>query len=563
MSYRLLLVAAFVCLIQINARAQNANPELFTYSELVQLYEEPVPAERLQKKLTAMLTTPFISNKAGVRPLKPRTAQLGQFLRVAFWNIERGLRYEAIESALRGSRTFSALLTRMKETPKNSDRAAALREAALLSQADVIVLNEVDWGLKRTDYRNVVADLAAALKMNYAYGVEFVEVDPIALGLEKFEDVDPKLRPELVTETRVDQARYKGLHGTAILSRYRLENVRLIPFKYQPHDWYTDEKEGTAPVEEGKREIAEKVFLEKIYRQVRRGGRNVLLADIVDRQIPGGRVTIVATHLEDRTKPDNREDQLKELLQEIKHIGNPMVLAGDMNTSGEDATPTSLKREVTKRLGSRTFWIKQGINYATGIGIAKDVLIGAVKYVRNQSDPTVRHVPIVAPNPAAGFFEELKDFRFNDGSAFDFRGERERSIGGSTETLGNSNERGDKGFVTTFEVERRIGSIGKMKLDWFFVKPPSLSDPDDKGQPHLFAPHFGRTLKTLNYSIEDRISDHSPLLVDLPFNEPRISKRHSTTEPLTVAAVTPHSPRQSHSTTAPLTVVSAHTTQLK
>jgi endonuclease/exonuclease/phosphatase family metal-dependent hydrolase len=398
-----------------------------------------------------------------------------------------------------------------------------LREAGILSQADVIVLNEVDWGMKRTDYRNVIADLATALGMNYAYGVEFVEVDPLALGLEKFEEVDdPKQRAELLAEIKVNPARYKGLHGTAILSRYRLDNVRLIPLKLQPHDWYEDEKKGAAPIEKGKRKLAEQVFLEKIYRQVRRGGRMMLTADLVDPQFPSGRVTIVATHLEDRTTPKNREKQLEELLQVIKQYDNPVVLAGDMNTSGEDATPTSFKREITKRLGSKSFWINRGIGYATGVGLVKDVLIGGVKHVRNQSDPTVRHVPVVAPNPAAGFFDTLKDFRFSDGGAFDFRGEQARSIGGSTETLGNSNERGNKGFVTTYEVERRIGSVGKMKLDWFFIKPPGVSDPDEQGQPHLFAPHFGRTLKSLNYSIEDRISDHSPIVVDLPFAEPRI-----------------------------------------
>jgi len=42
-----------------------------------------------------------------------------------------------------------------------------------MKQADVLLLNEVDWGMKRTDYHNVAEDLAAALGMNYAYGVEF------------------------------------------------------------------------------------------------------------------------------------------------------------------------------------------------------------------------------------------------------------------------------------------------------------------------------------------------------------------------------------------------------
>jgi exonuclease III len=359
--------------------------------------------------------------------------------------------------------------------------------------------------------------------MNYAYGVEFVEVDPIALGLEKFEGVKDADQ-ELIRDIKVDPAKYKGLHGTAILSRYRLENVQLQPFEFQAHDWYEDEKKGVAPVEKGKREAAEQVFLEKIYRQVRRGGRMMLRADLVDPQFPQGKVTVIAIHLEDRTTPKNREKQLEELLARIKNIDSPVVLTGDMNTTGEDSTPTSLKREVTKRLGSKGFWIERGIGYALGVGILKDVLIGGVKFVRNQSDPTVKHVPIVAPNPAAAFFDTLKDFRFDDGGAFDFRGEPARSIGGSSETLGNSNERGSKGFVTTFEVERKVGSLGKFKLDWFFVKPPGLTDPNKKDQPHVFAPHFGRTLKPLNYSIEQRISDHSPIIVDLPFQEPQIAE---------------------------------------
>jgi endonuclease/exonuclease/phosphatase family metal-dependent hydrolase len=523
-----LLIAAVLILHLANTKAhsQNVNPELLTYEELVQLYEQPVPAESLQRKLTELLNTPFVSNAAtqrGVKPLKPQSPLLGQFLRVAFWNIERGLQYEAVAGALGGSRDYTAMLHRTKLAHSSAARSAAAKEAALLSQADVIVLNEVDWGIKRTDYRNVIADLAAALRMNYAYGVEFVEVDPIALGMEKFEGVEEGAA-ELIKDIKVDTSKYKGLHGTAILSRYRLENVRLQPFQFQAHDWYEDEKNGVAPVEKGKRKVAEQVFLEKIYRQVRRGGRMLLRADLVDPQFPQGKVTIIATHLEDRTTPKNRQKQLEELLAQIKDIDSPVVLTGDMNTTGEDSTPTSLTREVTKRLGSKSFWIHRGIGYALGVGILKDVLIGGVKFVRNQSDPTVKHVPIVAPNPAAGFFDMLKDFRFKDGGAFDFRGEPQRSIGASSETLGNSNERGPKGFVTTFEVERKVASLGKFKLDWFFVKPPGLTDPDKKDQPHLFAPHFGRTLKPLNYSIEERISDHSPIIVDLPFQEPRIGE---------------------------------------
>ena len=73
---------------------------------------------------------------------------------------------------------------------------------------------------------------------------------------------------------------------------------------------------------------------------------------------------------------------------------------------------------------------------------------------------------------------------------FDFRGGRERSIDGQDGPLANSNKRGDKGFVTTFEVERTISFVGKFKLDWIFVKPLSLTEPYAKDQSHRFAPHF-------------------------------------------------------------------------
>jgi len=48
--------------------AQPQTPELFTYAELVQLYETQNPSDALQVKLDRLLTTPF------VRMLHVRTA---------------------------------------------------------------------------------------------------------------------------------------------------------------------------------------------------------------------------------------------------------------------------------------------------------------------------------------------------------------------------------------------------------------------------------------------------------------------------------------------------------
>ena len=67
--------------------------------------------------------------------------------------------------------------------------------------------------------------------MNYVYGVEFVEVDPLKLGTEELSDADvggdEELKTELETELKADPVRYQGLRGSAILSRYAISNVRL------------------------------------------------------------------------------------------------------------------------------------------------------------------------------------------------------------------------------------------------------------------------------------------------------------------------------------------------
>jgi len=527
---KLIVCVAALLFLGIAPTPAQQQPELFTYAELVQLYEQKDLPEALQVKLDRLLTTPFISNTAstgGARPLLPRTAKLGRFLRVVQWNIEEGLEYEAISAAFTDSRRFAKLLDSSAYPAGSQERKRILQQVALLKQADVIVLNEVDWGMKRTDYRNVAADLATALRMNYAYGVEFVEVDPIALGTEEFEEVSTADREKLQTQIAVDKSRYRGLHGSAILSRFRLENVRLQPFENQPHDWYEEELASVRPLEAGKREAGELVFREKIQRQVRRGGRMMLTAEIADQRIPGGHVTIVATHLEDKTKPKGRRQQLNELLKRITATNTPVIVAGDMNTSTHDGTPLSIERALKNRFGSKSFWAKQALGILTGVKLPSLLLTGMNTY-RTQADPTVKSIPLVASNPEAEFFDDLKDFRFADGNSFDFRGERERSIGAKNDTLANSNQRGDKGFITTFEVERTIAFVGRFKLDWIFVKPVSLSDPYDKKQPHRFAPHFGRTLKTLNEGPGDRISDHAPLMVDLPLAEPPLSRRKRT-----------------------------------
>jgi endonuclease/exonuclease/phosphatase family metal-dependent hydrolase len=497
-----------------------SGPPLLSYDELVRLYEDEAPAGDLKGKLSRLLSTPFVYNAAagrGVRPAGPAQPSDAGVVRVAMWNIERGLEFEALRAAFVADKSFFRRAEHGHGKQDARRLASVLEQAEMLRRADVVVLNEVDWGLKRTGYRNVARELAEAAGMNYAYGVEFVEVDPLALGTETFDGEAAEDRAELVGNLAADRARTRGLHGTAILSRYPLKNVRLVRFEHQGHDWYADEKQKVSKLEAGKRKAAGAVFQDKVLREVRRGGRMMLAADIEDEELPGGALTVVATHLEAKTKPASRVKQLEEVLAFVKGIDHPIIVAGDMNTTGADSTPTSFAREVRKRAGSTKFWATKGIKYATGVGLLYDVTLGAVKGRRMKNDPTVKSVRFVSENPEEKFFTTLKGFRFADGGAFDFRWTKVLSSGGSDGTLSNSNERASKGFVSTFELEGKVDV--ELKLDWIFVKPARLTDPDDRGQPYLFAPRFGRTLKALNYGLKDRISDHNPMVIDLPLSE--------------------------------------------
>lgn len=498
--------------------------DIFSVWELAALYKQStVPAE-FQGRLNRLLTVPFVDNRLGEGPAKiSKTAALGEFIRIAHWNIERGIEYEALEVLFGGEDHLSEMLDTVRFPVGSRARLDILEQARALREADVIVLNEVDWGLNRSGYRNIAADLAARLGMNYAFGVEFLELSPVYLSGKT---ITSAARSDAVSElSTIDADRYRGLHGIAILSRFPLENVRLVPFKNQPYDWFEAEKRGVSLVEKAKRTLVKQVFLAEALREVRRGGRTMLMADIVNPGFPAGRATVVGTHLEIRTSPANRQVQLKELLETIKPIRNPVIVAGDMNTSTTDMTPTSLQRELSKRFGKPEYLLKSGVNYFLGIGMLQDAAVASLTFGRNHGDPTVRHIPILMPNEERKFFSVLKEFRFADGGSFDFRGEPLRSANGKRNTLANSNERNKKGFVTTFRLERPVKFLGRFKLDWIFVKPVHLFDPSDYQGSYLFAPHYGRTLRAVNSIAEKRISDHSPMIVDLPLAEPAIEKQ--------------------------------------
>ncbi len=501
------------------------TPDLLSFEDLVTLASAAKPEGALAARLSALLNTPFVENAAtDIQPHRPSVTGLGVVLRVAQWNIERGLNFEQIRSALADPGEF---LQMTKTGDRVSPRGKKVVESQLatLQGADVLVLNEADWGMKRTEYRDVARELAAALHMNYTYGVEFVEVDPLFdLDIEQLHLTDAQQDQRLQQDLQVDRQRYHGLHGTAILSRYPIEGARILrlPVCY---DWYAKEYKAISKLEKARRWSAHKLFRERVERELRQGGRMALIADISIPDLPTGHATIVATHLENKCPPACRRRQMQALLADVKSNANPLVTAGDLNTTSRDDTPTSVRNEIMTRVTDYQFWIGQAVSHFNPLGVFQYTLV-PLRYFHGYNDPTAFHLPILWDNREQPLFKTMEKFRFADGHAFDFRGLPDRTLPPRRRTLADSNQRGGKGFVPSYAFTRNYnGLVGQFKLDWIFVK-PFVDDPRRAKQSFRFAPHFPVTMRELNEAVADRISDHPPMTVDLPLTDPVIDSPH-------------------------------------
>lgn len=524
---RLLLTAALAAVVAVAQTkwAPAQKPETLTFEELRTLSDEPVPAGDLGNKLQRLLTTPVIDNsaaEAGAKPVRPEWPGLGPLLRTAMWNIERGQEFDLVRLA------FTDTDGLMKEAAKRHEEekaemsanamAAARKQAEWLREADVVVLNEVDWGMTRTDYREVGRELAQAARMNFAYGVEFVEVDKLYLGDEDIDLTDEQKEAEIRKGLLPDKSRYLGLHGSAVMARYPILSARIHRLR-RCYDWYGKERDEIAKLEKGRREVAEKVFLERISREVRHGGRMALIVELAVPEAPGGKVTVVAAHLENKCQPKCRQDQMTDLLNQLRETPGVVIMAGDMNTTGSDAAPTSVRREISKRVKNPRFWAGQAVGWLSPVSLPRIFTLPA-NYFKNYQDPTAASVPFVAPNREAGLFSGIEKFRFADGRAFDYRGDEARTIDGRGGKLGNSNQRSLKGFQPTFTFKRDLKGLGgELRLDWIFVK-ALAGDPDRLGESYHFAPHFGAVLDALTAVVPEGISDHHAVMTDLPLNDP-------------------------------------------
>ena len=162
---------------------------------------------------------------------------------------------------------------------------------------DIVLLSEVDHGMARTNQRHTTEDMATAMGMAYAFGVEFHELD---LGGQ--------------TERQFcrDDFNALGWHGNAILSAVPMARVAMIRLDQDGH-WFVPQ--------EGARD----------HGQPRVGGRMALLAEVATQ---AGPLPVVSTHLESNAGSAFRLRQFNVLLVAVEAFApsGPVVIGGDLNT---------------------------------------------------------------------------------------------------------------------------------------------------------------------------------------------------------------------------------------
>lgn len=161
------------------------------------------------------------------------------------------------------------------------------------ADADVLFLTEADRGMARSGNRHTAADLAEALGMGFAYGVEFLE-----LGLGD----DRERAAHADDENRI------GFHGNAILTRMPLEDAFQIRLDDGAVWWLQAEK--------GQQRLGWRMAI---------GGRV---------EMEGGPVWLVSVHLESKTTPADRALQVRRLLDHVDALSacGAVVIGGDINT---------------------------------------------------------------------------------------------------------------------------------------------------------------------------------------------------------------------------------------
>ena len=220
-----------------------------------------------------------------------------------------------------------------------------LRDCPDIQPFDLILANELDDGCARSGNKNTARELAKAFGLNYAWGLEFIEL--------------------------VNDENEKGFHGNAVFSRWPIRRAGVIRLP-EEYNWYFD-------------------------RQRRIGGRLAVFAEL---DVGGKPLGAVSIHLENRTHGEGRLHQMKTILEAVRRElpDMPLILGGDLNTNTfdgrdkEDINDIAASPEMRRRCLEDVFDFEPLLPLAAGEGY--QIVPGEPKLTRRKPMPDGSFLPL-------------------------------------------------------------------------------------------------------------------------------------------------------------------------
>jgi len=162
--------------------------------------------------------------------------------------------------------------------------------------ADIIILNEMDWGMARSGNRDTTKDMAKSLEMNYAYGVEFLELT--------------NGNQEEINAT-VGKSNLIGYHGNVVLTKWPIVESKIVRL-HPLYDLLFEEK--TSGMAKGERRL---------------GGRMALFTLLQTRAY--GDILAISIHAHSGSKQDLLKQDAKIVCDEIeKYSATNIIMGGDI-----------------------------------------------------------------------------------------------------------------------------------------------------------------------------------------------------------------------------------------
>lgn len=220
-----------------------------------------------------------------------------------------------------------------------------LRDCPDIQPFDLILANELDDGCARSGNKNTARELAKAFGLNYAWGLEFIEL--------------------------VNDENKKGFHGNAVFSRWPIRRAGVIRLP-EEYNWYFD-------------------------RQRRIGGRLAVFAEL---DVGGKPLGAVSIHLENRTHGEGRLHQMQTILEAVRRElpDMPLILGGDLNTNTfdgrdkEDINDIAASPEMRRRCLEDVFDFEPLLPLAAGEGY--QIVPGEPKLTRRKPMPDGSFLPL-------------------------------------------------------------------------------------------------------------------------------------------------------------------------